>query len=225
MKRLKASLLVAITLGFVTASYAQHKRYVIRNGIGLQGGVTQFDILTDNFKTKSQTGYIGGLTAWVDIPHKWYNVSYNIQLSENNVDIATTPINSNLDQYVAFKLLTAQVSFLFHAKLIGNNLTLDIGPMLQYNGQLELKDESNESLIISGYNDLRTEDIEDITRFNVNGAVGISAGFGRFALRGQYIYGFTNLLGRLNDANLNVPNNERFKGNQSMFSLTALLFF
>jgi hypothetical protein len=225
MKRLKPFVLVAITLGFVTASYAQHKRYAIRNGIGLQGGLTQFDILTDNFKTKSQTGYIGGLTAWVDIPHKWYNVSYNIQLSENNVDIAASPINSNLDEYVSFKLLTAQISFLFHAKLIGNNLTLDIGPMLQYNGQLELKDESNEGLIISGYNDLRTEDIEDITRFNVNGAVGISAGFGRFALRGQYIHGFTNILGSLNDANLNVSNNEKFKGNQSMFSLTALLFF
>jgi len=70
------------------------------------------------------------------------------------------------------------------------------------------------------------KDITDISRFNINGAVGLSAGFGRFFLRGQYIYGFTNILGRLNDKNLNIGNNTaKFKGNQSMLTLTVLLIF
>lgn len=213
-------------MAFVTLTYAQHKRYAIKNGVGIQGGVTQFDIITDNFVTKKNTGFIGGLSASVDIPHKWYNVSYNILLSENNIDIAAFSLSNPTEEFVEYKLLTAQISFLFHAKLIGSNLTLDLGPMLQYNGDLELKDSSKEGYIISDYETLLTEDISKISNFNVNGAVGLSAGFGAFRLRAQYIYGFTNILGNLNDEDLNVGSNDnKFKGNQSMIAFTAIITF
>ncbi len=226
MKKLKYILLVVISMAFVTLTYAQHKRYAIKNGVGIQGGVTQFDIITDNFVTKKNTGFIGGLSASVDIPHKWYNVSYNILLSENNIDIAAFSLANPTEEFVEYKLLTAQISFLFHAKLIGSNLTLDLGPMLQYNGDLELKDSSKEGYIISDYETLLTEDISKISNFNVNGAVGLSAGFGAFRLRAQYIYGFTNILGKLNDEDLNVGSNDnKFKGNQSMIAFTAIITF
>ncbi len=226
MKKVKHLLLVAICMTFVTLGHAQHKRYSIKNGIGIQGGITQFDIITDNFETKKSTGYIGGLTASVDIPHKWYNVSYNIQLSENNIDIAAFSLTNPTKEFIEYKMLTAQISFLLHAKLIGNNLTLDVGPMLQYNSDLELKDDSNEGLIVSNYDTLLTEDITDISNFNVNGAAGLSAGFGAFRLRAQYIYGFTNILGNLNDEDLSVGNNnDKFKGNQSMLAFTAIFTF
>ena len=186
----------------------------------------QFDIITDNFVTKKNTGFIGGLSASVDIPHKWYNVSYNILLSENNIDIAAFSLANPTEEFVEYKLLTAQLSFLFHAKLIGSNLTLDLGPMLQYNGDLELKDSSKEGYIISDYDTLLTEDISKISNFNVNGAVGLSAGFGAFRLRAQYIYGFTNILGKLNDEDLSVGTNDnKFKGNQSMIAFTAIITF
>lgn len=228
MKKLKYILLVVISMAFVTLTYAQHKRYAIKNGVGIQGGVTQFDIITDNFVTKKNTGFIGGLSASVDIPHKWYNVSYNILLSENNIDIAAFSLSNPTEEFVEYKLLTAQISFLFHAKLIGSNLTLDLGPMLQYNGDLELKDSSKEGYIISDYETLLTEDISKISNFNVNGAVGLSAGFGAFRLRAQYIYGFTNILGNLNDEDLYVSSNandHKFKGNQSMIAFTAIITF
>lgn len=226
MKKLKYILLVVISMAFVTLTHAQHKRYAIKNGVGIQGGVTQFDIITNNFVTKKNYGFIGGLSASVDIPHKWYNVSYNILLSENNIDIAAFSLANPMEEFVEYKLLTAQLSFLFHAKLIGSNLTLDLGPMLQYNGDLELKDSSKEGYIISDYDTLLTEDISKISNFNVNGAVGLSAGFGAFRLRAQYIYGFTNILGKLNDEDLNVgSNNNKFKGNQSMIAFTAIITF
>lgn len=226
MKKLKYILLVVISMAFVTLTYSQHKRYAIKNGVGIQGGVTQFDIITDNFVTKKNTGFIGGLSASVDIPHKWYNVSYNILLSENNIDIAAFSLANPTEEFVEYKLLTAQISFLFHAKLIGSNLTLDLGPVLQYNGDLELKDSSKEGYIISDYDTLLTEDISKISNFNVNGEVGLSAGFGAFRLRAQYIYGFTNILGNLNDEDLNVGSNDnKFKGNQSMIAFTAIITF
>jgi hypothetical protein len=97
--------------------------------------------------------------------------------------------------------------------------------MLQYNGDLELKDESNEGLVLVNYNTLLTEDISKISNFNVNGVVGLSGGFGSFKLKGHYIYGFTNMLSNLNKEDLSVGNNQEFKGNQSMLVITAQLTF
>lgn len=226
MKKSKLHLLVAVSILFVTLGHAQHKRYAIKNGIGIQGGFTQFDIITDNFVTKKNNGFIGGLSATVDIPHKWYNVSYNILLSENNIDIAAYSLLNPTEEFVEYKLLTAQLSFLLHVKLIKSNLTLDLGPMLQYNGDLELKDDSKEGLIVSNYDSLLTEDISKISNFNVNGVVGLSAGFGAFRLRAQYIYGFTNILNKLNDEDLSVGSNtDKFKGNQSMIAFSAIITF
>lgn len=185
MKKTKLFLLVVTGTAFVTLCQAQHKRYTIKNGIGIQGGITQLDILTDNFTTKSNSGWVAGLSATVDIPHKWYTVSYNFTLSENNIDIAARSLSNPTEQFVEYKLLTTQLSFLFHAKLIGSNITLDVGPMLQYNGDLELKDEFNEGLVLVNYDTLLTEDISKISNFNVNGVVGLSAGFGSFKLKGH----------------------------------------
>lgn len=223
MKNFKSILLVAICLLFVTLSYAQRKNYKIKNGIGLQGGITQFDILTDNFETKSNTGFIGGMSASVDLPHKWYNVSYNIQLSQNHIDISASPVGLLTNEFVEYKMFTADISFLLHVKLISNNLTLDVGPMLQYNSELELKDDSKQGYILTGYNSLLTEDIREISNFNANGAIGLSLGVRRFQLRAQYIYGFTNILGKLNDKDFNLVNDRKFKGNQSLLALTAII--
>ena len=123
MKNIKHFSLVAICISFVTLTFAQGKTYKIKNGIGLQGGITQFDIITDNFETKTNSGFMGGMSASVDIPHRWYNVSYNIQLSQNHIDINASPLLSLEEEYVEYKMFTANVAFLFHIKLINNNIT------------------------------------------------------------------------------------------------------
>jgi hypothetical protein len=224
MKKTKLFLLIVTAICFVSFSFAQN--YRIQNGIGLQGGITQFDILTDNFETQVNSGFIGGLSASVDLQHRWYNVSYNIQLSENNIDISASPFGSNVNEFVEYKMFTAQIAFLFHIKLISNNVTFDVGPMLQYNSELELKDDAKAGYNVTGFQNLLTEDITKISNFNANGAVGLSAGFGSFRIRAQYIYGFTNILGKLNDQDLNVGSNtDKFKGNQSLLAFTAILTF
>lgn len=224
MKNSKSYLLVVICIAFVTISHAQRKNFKIKNGIGLQGGITQFDILTDNFETKANSGFIGGMAASVDLPHKWYNVSYNMQLSQNHIDISARKLLSFTDEFVEYKMFTADISFLFHIKLISNNITLDVGPMLQYNSDLELKDDQNEGYIIKGYNSLLTEDITDISNFNVNGTVGLTLGVRRLFVRAQYFYGFTNILGNLNKQDLDTGNtSNKFKGNQSLVAVTLTL--
>lgn len=228
MKNIQLSLLVAITLCFVTKSFSQRKNYDIKNGFGLLGGITQFNIITDNFETTKGNGWIGGMSATVDLPHKWYNASYGMQLSENTIGIAGRTSNVDLSaRELEYKLFTAQLAFLWHAKLAGSYLTLDFGPMLQYNSDLELKDKNQELFLITNYNNLTANDITKISNFNANGVVGLTAGFSIIKFRAQYIYGFTNTLNKLNSNN-NIDltgNNNKFKGNQTMLTFSAMITF
>lgn len=228
MQNKQLLILVAISIGFVTLVQGQIKSYNIVNGFGIQGGITKFDIITDNFETQSNTGWLGGLSATVDIPHRWYNVSYSIQFSENNVDIFGRPdIISVNDEPIEFKMYTVQVALLAHIKLIGSNLTLDAGPMLQYNSQLEMNDKSQADYIITNYNALTADEIKGINQFNFDGTVGATAGFDSFKVRVQYIYGFTNALNKLNSKDLDTSGSSEtsFKGNQSILAFTAMFTF
>ncbi len=220
-------LLVALTIGFVTNSYSQHKTYRITNGFGIMVGMSLYDIKTDNFITKQGLGFVGGLSATLDLPHKGYTVSYGMQLSENNLEISGR-IAENVagNEMLEYKLKAVQLGFTYHKKILGDNFTIDIGPQLQYNGKLELKDNAKEGYFINGYDSLTAKEIENISQFNVNGMVGASAGIGAFKIKAQYIYGFLNILDKLNDKNLNVGSNtETFKGNQSMLVFAVMVSF
>lgn len=227
MKFKQSILLVAIGVCFVTKSFSQKGRYPIQNGFGITGGVTQFDMVTDNFNTKSSNGFLGGMSATVDIPLRWYNVSFGMQLSENNIEISGRPtLLSNEEAYIKYKLFAAQVAMLLHIKAIPNYFTINVGPMLQYNGKLEFKDKAQENYYINNYINLTATDITNISQFNLNGAAGASLGIKNFKLKAQYIYGFTNILKKLESQNLDTSGgNARFKGNQTMLVLGATISF
>ena len=220
-------LLVVLSLGFVTISFGQHQRYNIKNGIGIMGGLSQYDIQTDNFTTKSGNGFIGGLVATVELPHKWYTVSYGLQLSDNSIEIEGRPnlLATNYEM-IEYKVMAVQLSFLLHAKIISDNLTIDLGPQLQYNGKLDLKDSNQEGFLINGYDALLAKDISDISQFNINGLAGASLGMGNFRLRASYIYGFTNILNKLNDQDITTtPGSKKFEGHQNMLVFGLMITF
>ncbi|WP_242120054.1 hypothetical protein [Aestuariivivens sediminicola] len=227
MKYILRTLLVVGLLVFVTKSFAQHKTYNITNGIGVFGALTQFDIETDNFITKQDNGFLFGASATVDIPHRWYNMSYGMQLSENYINIEGRATSSGQGQeLIKYKLFAAQLALLGHIKLIGSHLTIDAGPMIQYNGKLELENDDQKDYFITNYDNLKAEDISSISQFNFNGLIGASIGYGFFRLKAQYIYGFTNMLKKLEDQNLDTTGgDDRFKGNQSMLVFGAMISF
>lgn len=222
----KFIVLVAISIGFVTTSFSQRRGIVnISNGIGIGGGLTQFDIKTDNFETKAGNGWIAGMAATLELPHRWYTVSYGIQVSENNMEVMGRQSSISAPELLEYKLMAVQAQFLFHAKLAKDYLMIDAGPMLQYNGELELKDSSQDNYLIYGYSALMAKDISDISKFNANATIGATAGFSRFKFRVQYIYGLTNMLNKLNDQNLDpTPSEKPFKGNQSMLTFMAFIY-
>ncbi|SDR74174.1 hypothetical protein SAMN04515667_0515 [Formosa sp. Hel1_31_208] len=227
MQKKQFLLLVVCCIGFVTISVAQHKRYAIKNGIGIMGGITQFDIATDNFTTKSGSGFAGGMIATVDLPQKWYTVSYGLQFSQNAFEVTgRQSLTSFNTEQIEYQLMVAQLAFMLHAKVLSDNLTIDIGPQLQYNSELELDDDSQKNYIIDGYNALLAEDLSKISQFNVNGVLGASLGIGSFKLRAIYSYGFTNILNKLNDQNLTTtPASKKFKGNQNMLTFAVMITF
>ena len=215
-------LLVALSVLFVTPSLAQPKNYSIQNFIGIGGGLSIFDINTDEFITTEGNGWYVGASADADLPNKWFNISYSLHLSENKFDLSgrvSDDVAGN--ESIRYKMFAAQLGFDFHVKLIGPTLTLDIGPRIQYNGNLELDDDSQESYFLNNFDSLQATDISEIGNFNLNAMGGVSLNLGRFKLRGQYIYGFTNMLNKLNSADLNVPAETDFKGNQSQFLFGA----
>lgn len=227
MKFTKAhTLLVAFTILFVTNTFSQKGYYRIQNGFGIMGALTQFDIQTDNFETKAENGWMASASATVDIPNKWYNISYAIQLSENKISILGRPDLLAQPEEVTYKMFAAQVALLMHIKTIGSYVTLDVGPMLQYNDRLLIDDKDQENFIIENYNNLFAQDISEISKFNFNGAVGLTAGFESIKARVQYIYGFTNTLKKLNTRDLNTDGGDsNFKGNQTMLVFGLMFTF
>ena len=216
------NLLVAILLLFVTNTFSQRPNYDIKNFIGLHGGITQFDIITDNFTTEKQNGFIAGLTGIVNVEHKWYDVSYALQFSQNNVNILGGTTDLDGDESLEYKLSAAQLALFMHAKILRQNLTIDFGPVIQANGFLELKDKGQDAYFVNGFDGLNAKDLRDISKFNINGAIGATAGFKHFRVRAQYQYGLTNILNKLND--LEIDGTE-FKGNQSQVIFTAMVLF
>lgn len=186
MKFKHAFLLVAISLCFVTQSFSQKGNYRIQNGFGIGGGITQFDIVTDNFITKSSNGFLGGISSTVNIPLRWYDISFGMQLSESNIEVFGSPsLTSSFKEFIAYKMFAAQVAMLMHIKVIPDYFTIDLGPMLQYNGKLELKDKAQNGYIIHNYVNLNAEDITNISQFNINGAIGASVGIKNVKLKAQ----------------------------------------
>ncbi len=223
MKNKHLNLLVVLIVLFVTTTHAQHQNFNIKNGFSVGGGISLFNIKTDNFTTKQGSGYFVSLATTVDIPHRWYTVSYGMQISENTFEISgrmTDDVAGN--EAIEYKLMAAQLSFLFHAKLIGSHLTFDAGPQIQYNGDLDLKNSQQEDYFINGYNNVSASDITKMSKFNANGAVGITAGFGPLKFRAQYIYGFLNMFNKLNDE---LTVNDTFKGNPESLMFSAMFTF
>lgn len=220
------TLLVAFLMLFVTNSFSQKGYYRIQNGFGIMGALTQFDIKTDNFETKAENGWMASASATVDIPNKWYNISYAMQLSENRISIMGNSLPLAQSEEVTYKMFAAQVTLLMHVKTFGSYLTFDVGPMLQYNDRLIIDDKDQENFIISNYSNLLAKDISEISKFNFNGTLGLTAGFESIKLRAHYIYGFTNILNKLNSKDLDTTGGEsNFKGNQSMLVFGAMFTF
>lgn len=204
-------IIVALPL-LVSAQYG----YRDANRIGIIGGINQFTLTTDNFPTKAGTGWNAGLSMRGNF-YNDFDMVYALQFSENRFTVPTHKALIQSEE-VEYTLPSAQISLMLSYKFIENHLSAEIGPVFQIGGELKI-DDDQEKNIIDGTT-LTANDITGIGRFNFYPAFGITFGVRHFRLNAQYMYGVTNMLGKLNGNGLS----ENFKGHASILSGNLIIY-
>ena len=195
--------------------------------MGINGGYTLFDINTDNFNTQQGGGFTAGFVTRGD----WYNrfyMEYGVNFTQNQVGIyGRNPDAANSDQYIDYSLSGVQLRLQVGYHIIRHHLGIEFAPILSVNGKLKPKSESYNDYLIDGYDNVRAEDISDVSTVNFHLGTGLTAGVKNFRAHFQYQYGVTNLLNRLNDeeALADEKPGGGFKGNSSIIVLGLYILF
>ena len=213
---MKKALLAAVLLTSAMAS-AQYG-YRDSNMIGIYGGINQTNLQTDNFDVKAGTGWNFGFS----IRGNFYNdfdMVYGIQFSENKFSVPTSNGITLLPQDVDYKIQGVKISLMPSYNIVYNHLSIEAGPVLQVNGKLKY-DEELETNVIDGT--LATvKDLEEVSTFNILGAVGLTAGVRHVRLNVQYQYGFNNFLSSVDEE----PFGKKPKGNLGIITGNLIFYF
>jgi len=213
MKKFNLFILLLIS-NLIQAQYG-HKD---GNRIGISGGVTQTSLMTSSFNTAPAYGWIVGLAVRGNYYNNW-SASFGMQFTDSNFMIQTKAPNSSAIADSKVKLSAVQVRLLASYNVVKDHVSLDIGPVLQVNGELGIEDSSKSNVLTSAPS-VKLEELSDISKVNGNLYLGATAGNRRVRLVVSYQYGFSNLLGNLNsnDDLIARHNNQKFTGNIGMLS-------
>lgn len=185
------------------------------NRLGFQGGMTYASILTDNFTYDPQPGYMGGLTTRANT-YKKLIVIYGVNFFQFNSSMPVLEPTNNQPTEIDFKATGVQLNLFMGHKLLGEHLSIEAGPVLQFNGKWS-PEAGKEDYKLREY-DILASDIEDVSKINLNVAGNISAGFPGLKIWAQYQYGLTNMYRNLDLADLKNkdPRITTLKGNLGM---------
>ncbi|MEH6408081.1 MAG: hypothetical protein V7767_12435 [Leeuwenhoekiella sp.] len=211
--------------GMVSQTYAQRNNQGDYNRLGLQGKYVLFNIETDNFNTSVKEGFAAGFTTRGGFYNN-FDLIFGIDLLQANLDITVESPESNAVKDIEYKIMGAQVNVLASYLILGEYLTIEVGPVFMLNSKMELQDKAYENYIVDGYTTLRTQDIQEISKFNLNAHVGVTAGLKSLRANLSYQYGLLNTLAGLNNENKNstVAKARDFKGNLSIIS-AGIIFY
>jgi len=189
--------LLVFTL-FITSFqvHSQNRGRDTYNRLGLQGGLTYGGLNTKNFNTTNKLGYFAGFTTRAN----YYNnliILYGVNFFEFNTGMSVMQSMASEAQEIDFKASGVQLNLFIGQKLIGEHLSVEVGPILQVNSKLKT-DEQYKEYYMEGYG-IKAEDLEDITKINFNVAAMVSSGFKSVKFWAQYQYGITNTFGNLDE--------------------------
>lgn len=169
------------------------------NRLGVQAGITNSGIDTDNFNTSKTTGFMGGLTTRANVYNNFL-VVYGINFYSMNTGIMGHALNSNEFQNIEFQTRGVQLNLFAGHKIIKEHLSIEAGPVLQINSKWEVDNQFKEYLI-EDYS-FTAKDLEEVSRVNFNLAASLSAGIADVKVWFQYQYGVSNFFSNLNDGDL-----------------------
>ena len=215
--------IIFVTLAFLFAQQALSQRnFDHYNRLGLTAGYTLFDISTSDLTTKQSGGFMLGFTTRGAFRNN-FDLIYGLNFLNTKVEVlGRNPISFTDTQYIEYTIPTVQINFLGSYNIIKHHLTLEFGPVLNVNGKMKVDSERYEDYILDGYERLKATDIENISPVSFLVAGGISGGLESFRASVQYQYGVTNMLGKLNDRDLE---NTDFKGNSNTIIFALVVYF
>ena len=212
------SVVFLLFIGFQATAQRNYDGY---NFLGITGGLAFFDIQTSDFITKPREGFMGGFSTRGAFRNN-FDLIYGISFQNSKIAIEGISAMEPNSQDIEYTIQGVQINFLGSYNIIKNHISLEFGPVFNINGKMKLNDARFEDYILTGYTTTTAKDIQDISKFDLRLAGGITAGFKNFRLSAQYQYGVTNALGGLNDKGLEMDN---FKGNSSTIVLAATFYF
>ncbi len=192
------------------------------NRLGIQGGLTYTRLISEEFTYKPQLGFMGGLSTRANTFRKVI-VIYGVNFFQFNssmqvLDPASQPAE------IDFKATGVQLNLFVGHKLIGEHLSIEAGPVLQFNGKWS-PEAGKEDYMLQEYN-LKASDIEDVSKINLNLAASLSAGVAGVKIWFQYQYGLTNMYRDLDIAALKNKDSRitPLKGNLGM-AMTGIVIY
>lgn len=196
------------------------RNYQGYNFLGITGGAVFFDINTSDLATKPEPGFLFGLTTRGAY---WNNFDFIYGISFQSSRLTVEGRNpSGVTSEIGYTIQGAQLNFLGSYNIIVKHLSLEFGPVIDIHGKMKLDNKGFENHVLTGYESVTAKDIQDISKFDVRLAGGITVGLEHFRLSAQYQYGLLNILEGLSDKNLEK---ESFKGNSSTIVLVGLIYF
>ncbi|MBD3583756.1 outer membrane beta-barrel protein [Flavobacterium selenitireducens] len=205
-------------LMLASAAGSAQMNYQDSNMIGIFGGINQTDLSTNNFETKAETGWNVGLSVRGNFYNN-FDMVYAIQFSENKFSVPTANPLTLQNEDVDYKIQGVKISLMPSYNIIYNHLSIEAGPVLQVNGKLKYKEESADNAIMETL--ATVKDLEDVSTFNILGAVGITAGVRNVRLNVQYQYGFNNFLSQVEEEGFG----KKVKGNLGILSGNLIIYF
>lgn len=187
------------------------------NRLGLQAGANRFNIITDDLSIDPKISWTAGFTTRASFYNDFQFV-YGINFFDFNVDIQGREKMETLEasEMIPHNMIAVQLNFFGSYKLYDHYLSIEAGPVVQVNGKLEAR-QDRELWYVSTY-DVQAMDIEKVSPFNVNLAVGLTGGLETVKFWVQYQHGINNVLNGLNDEGLQDLDADfpELKGNMSI---------
>lgn len=227
MMGLKQGFFITLFLAINITLFAQRGAYSKGNynRLGIQGGYSLFDINTSDVVTESGDSFTAGFTTRGSFRNN-FDLIYGINFISNKLAIKAASTCGTIDcpdvQFISYSIIGAQVSFMASYNIIKHHLSIEAGPLLNINGKMKLDNDRFEDYTIEGYSTISAKEIEQISTLSGAALIGITAGLEQFRINVNYQYGFTNILGGLNDENLE---NKDFKGNTSNITIAGIIYF
>lgn len=192
------------------------------NRLGFQAGLNSTVIKSDQFNFSSGTGFMAGLTTRANT-YEDFLVIYGVNFYQFNSTMQVLEDNTNNAVEIDFKGTGVQLNFFIGHKIFGEHLSVEAGPVLQFNGKWA-PEAGKENYRLKNY-DLIASDIEDVSKFNVNLAANVSAGIARLKVWAQYQYGLTNMYRGLDTTALKSKDSRITNPRGNMMMATAGIVF